>query len=180
MKTSKHNNEKYNLLMRTNHWVVAIIVIALVLIGLYLTYLMDTENPNFIKLIHLHKSFGIVIGVLMFLRLGTRIVSKVPSYPSNISRWEINTAFYAYMAIYALLFLMVISGYVMSVAGGHGVSFFGYDLPNLISLNIPLSKAFRLIHKLTAFGLIALLILHVGAVIKHYFVDKINLLNRII
>lgn len=157
----------------------AVIVMFMLGLGLYLEY-SNSLNPNMRELITLHKSFGIITGVFILFRILVRNISDIPAYSAGITPWEIKTARLTHVLIYALVLIMVVSGYVMSDAGGHGIQFFGYDIPHLLELNKPLAKICRLLHKLAAYLLIALLSLHVLAVIKHYFIDKINLLTRII
>ena len=76
---------------------------------------------------------------------------------------------------------MPLSGYTASAASGYGVSFFGIDLPTFFTeRHGEISHLAITIHVYGAYILTGLLILHIAAPFKHYFIDKINIFRRII
>jgi cytochrome b561 len=171
---------KYNLTMRIMHWVVGLIIICLLGVGLYMTSLPD-DHPNKWNFYNLHKSFGVTVLALILLRLLIRVCSIIPSLPEKISSVEKNLSKVGILIIYICMLVMPFSGYISSDAGGHGVKWFGYAMPNFfLEKNIELSSLAITIHIYVAYFLITLLLLHVFAPIKHLIVDKVNIYKRIV
>jgi len=81
-------------------------------------------------------------------------------------------------ALYGFMFLMPVSGYVMSTSYGLTVHWFGIALPKLLSVDKARGALFGDIHSFAGYTLIGLITLHVGAVILHFFKEKENLLRR--
>jgi cytochrome b561 len=80
-----------------------------------------------------------------------------------------------------MLFALPISGYIDSCAGGYHLTFFDYfDIPKLISINQELEKLMVIIHQISAYTLIGLLLMHIGAAFKHHFIQKDNILLRML
>ena len=74
-----------------------------------------------------------------------------------------------------------ITGWLMTSAAGLPVSFFGlFVLPNLISPNDHLMKLFQEIHKWLGYGLIATFLVHTSAALKHHFINKDDILRRML
>lgn len=167
---------KYHISIRALHWITAIIIIGLIISGLTVN-----DWPKGIRqyFYYFHKSFGMLILALVIMRLSCRIIFKAPKYPDKFSKLTVIMAKGGTYLLYALMIAMPTTGYLMSMGGGHGVSVFGFALPDLIGANKPLAKTAYGLHETFANLLIATIILHVSAVLKHYFIDKENLLKRI-
>ena len=79
------------------------------------------------------------------------------------------------------LILIPVMGYIDSSAGGYHISFFElFDIPKLIDKNEELMEFAKEIHEYLAFFLIGLLVLHIGAALKHHFIFKDNILIRML
>ncbi len=127
----------------------------------------------------LHKSFGVTIFGLVILRICIRLVSHTPGTPDTVRWYESMIEKLTHLGLYALMIALPISGYVMSVAKGHPVAWFGYLLPDFIGKHESIGHLFKEYHELLAYGIIGLISLHFIGFLKHYFVDKENLLKRI-
>jgi cytochrome b561 len=129
--------------------------------------------------INLHKSFGIVLGLLIVARLAWRLAHRPPAWPAGMPHWQQRAALWAHRALYACMVAMPVSGYVASNFSKHGVRFFGVllkpwgpDVPAVYGL-------FNGVHVVTAFLFVALIALHVGAALKHAWVDRDGVFSRI-
>ncbi len=143
-----------------------------------LDYLDDRKE----KLYILHKSFGVIIFVLVLIRIFFRITKKAPPLPNSMPKIIQFAAHFVQYLLYLLMILMPISGYLMSNFYGFPVIFFSKTLPNIVATNPELGKLFGEIHEFLGFSLIAILVLHIAGALKHRFFDikENNVLPRII
>jgi len=163
--------QKYHLSIRILHWLMATIIIAMLTLG----FLMDSRF-----LYDIHKSFGVTILILFFVRIAARNLTRIPPLPEQIAKRERILAKLGHYSLYALFLLMPISGWLMSNWAGHPVKLFGLDLFNLVEENKSLGKLAYKAHETFAYALIIITSLHVLGFLKHKIVDKLNLLGRIL
>jgi cytochrome b561 len=167
--------QKYPVPMRIFHWTISVLVICMLIFGFALANGMD-KWPNGGQLIGLHKSFGVLVLLLVILRLATRYNyrAQVPVLASTMPAYERYLAHSVHSLLYLFLFIMPVTGYLMSsfYSKSSGVAFFGIPLPVFLPKNDDLSHFFAEVHEIAAYCLIALLLLHVAGVIKHRFFDK--------
>lgn len=172
------NMQKYSKIFVIFHWVMAFLIIGLLALGFYMTF--DENNPNKMYFYNLHKSLGVMVLMLFFGRIINRFFGEKPPLPETINKYEAKLSVIVHFFLYSLMFLMPISGYLMSNSFGYPVNFFGHEMPFLIGKNIELGKVFAKLHWLFAVITISLLVLHIFGVLKHAFFDKKenNVLNR--
>jgi cytochrome b561 len=173
---------KYSLSSRILHWLMAAIIIFLLGLGIYMTEFLSKEASNRMEVYSLHKSLGVMILVLIFVRIINRLIYKAPALPQTMSKIEIILSNLAHLGLYFLMIIVPFSGYLMSNSYGYPVAFFGYELPFLIEKNFDLASIFSKTHEISAYSLLFLVALHLIAVIKHRFFDKAenNVLKRMI
>ena len=128
-----------------------------------------------------HKSVGLTIFGLAILRFVWRWISPPPGFPIAMPRWQIIAAKLTHYGFYGVLFAMPISGLVMSAAANYPVSYFGwFTMPNLVAPNDSLKELMEEVHE-TLFGvLVVLASLHIVAALKHQFVDRDDVLRRML
>jgi len=168
---------RYPLAMRSLHWLMAMGIIGMIVSGWYMAGL-DAAMANKYDLYPLHKSFGVLVIVAFAVRLICRIAAvrqdRVPAAPSVLRQWEKLSSHAAHMGLYLLMAAVPVSGYVMSGAFefGHGIDFFWTTLPDLVAKDKTLFDGAKWLHGPLAYGLSALVGLHIAAVIKHRFFDQ--------
>ncbi len=171
--------DKYPLLLRILHWVVAILAIAMIIVGLYMAELRD-EDPSRATFYSYHKSTGVLILVLMIFRVVIRVFSYIPPLPAKFLLIEKLFAKLGHYLLYLFLLTAAISGFSMSMLSGKGILFFGYKVPDFLPLDKATAGLMHTIHVTLPSFFIALIILHICATIYHYIKQKVNILNRII
>ena len=175
----RDSNNRYGLVTITNHWVTALIMIGMVILGLYMADL--PKGPDKGNLIDIHKSFGVLVLMLGVLRLSWRLLNPMPEAVGNAAPWLRKIARLLHKLLMALILLLPLSGWLMSSAGGHPVSFFGQStLPSLAAENKSVGDLVRDLHELLAWTLVTLLVLHAGAALKHHFVARDITLRRML
>lgn len=159
--------QKYVPLTRGLHWVVAVMVLATLPIGVIMLQeglARPTQNLLFI----LHKNGGVVLLVLVLLRILWRVLTPAPPPPPHLRAWQVRVAEGVHWALYALLLVMAISGYVRVRAGGFPVEMLdALGLPPLVPRSETLANFAKDIHANARFALAALVVLHIGAGLNH-------------
>jgi cytochrome b561 len=164
--------DRYGLVSRLLHWLMALLILAMIGIGAYMTDL-DKEDPLRAQLYTMHKEIGVTILVLAVLRILWILASRPPVLPAALQRWEIILAKSTTGLLYLLMLATPIVGFLMTNASGKPVSYFGlFDLPLLIGENHDLHEILEEVHGFLAFTMLALVGLHALGAIKHRFIDK--------
>ncbi len=161
------------------HWIMAAIIIGMVIVGL--TMVRIPVSLQKLKLFGWHKEFGILILALACVRAGWWFANRVPVLPASIPRWQAFAAHAVHFLLYCFMFALPITGWLMTSAAGLPVSVFGlFTLPNLISADENLRNLFVEIHTYLAYALIAVICAHVGAALKHFFINKDDVMQRML
>ncbi|ALG67643.1 cytochrome b [Beggiatoa leptomitoformis] len=159
------------------HWLMALLLFGLLGIGFYMADL--PLSPQKLQLYSWHKWIGVTVFLLVLLRLSWRLAHPAPALLSGMQSWEIYAAHGTHILLYGLMFAIPLSGWLMSSAAGFQVVYFGVlPLPDLVAKNTELKELFANIHGILNFILIGLVVLHIGAALKHQFIAKDNLLKR--
>lgn len=159
------------------HWLMAILITGLLVLGLYMTSLpIGVEK---LKFYGWHKAFGILVLMLACIRISWRLSNQVPTLP--VKHWEYVFARTVQLCLYILMVVMPITGWLMTSAAGLRPSFFGWFLlPALVGPNETLQHLFRNCHEYLAYTLMALIVLHVAGALKHHFIEKNDILRRML
>ncbi len=164
------------------HWLVALLVIGQWGLGLVMGEFVKDLELKF-DLFQLHKSIGFLIFVLVILRLIWRLVQPVPELPATMKPFERRLSHLSHWGFYIILLLMPVAGWVSAATSKIVVPtrIFGlFTLPNPLGPNPALHEFAEEAHELLAWLLLALLLLHVAAAIKHHVIDKDELLTRML
>jgi cytochrome b561 len=161
------------------HWVMALMILSAFALGLYMTELQ--LSPTKLKLYSWHKWLGVTIFLVAIARLLWRITHAVPRVPDSTPGWQRAAAAFTHWVIYALLIAIPISGWLMSSASGFQVVYFGMlPLPDLLHKDKALAEQLKVVHETLNYTLMALLVLHVGAALKHHLLDRDEVLHRML
>lgn len=164
---------KYPLRMRILHWSMAIIILGLIFVG-WLMMSMDENDPALGYLFPYHKSFGMLMLFAVVARLIVRARAQRPELPSGLAPWEKAGAKIGHALLYTLMIVVPLMGYSMSSSftQSDGVFFFGVFLPELLPKNDARFEVFEMLHRVLAYTLLAVIVLHVVGALKHRFFDK--------
>jgi cytochrome b561 len=175
----RNTQTQYGIVTKSLHWLMALIIISMLCVGLYMAGLPISEQK--LQLYGIHKEFGILVLMLVMFRITWRIGNIVPLLPASIPTWQKFAAHGVHWMLYGFMFALPITGWLMTSAAGLPPSFFGlFTLPSLISPNSALLNLFVDIHTWLAYGLIATFGAHVGAALKHHFINKDDVLRRML
>ena len=182
--------QRWGSLSKSLHWLIAVLILALGIVGLTMGEFPKT--PKYFWIYTMHKSIGITVLGLAIVRLLWRYTHKPPALPSNYKRWEQRASHWAHMALYGVMLLLPISGWLHDSAwkdaATHPMQLFGLvpwpRIGWIMSIE-PATKemlhdAFGLLHMVAAYLLYVLWVAHVGGALKHQFIDKDPELQRML
>ncbi|WP_343671726.1 cytochrome b [Paraburkholderia heleia] len=160
------------------HWLIAFGIIGLLALGLYMVGL-PKGLPLKATLINLHKSIGLTVFLLVLLRIMARAAHKPPPMPP-MRAWQRAAARTTQGLLYVAMVAMPLTGYLGSSFNRYGTRFWGIALPKWGWDDAALRERFFGLHEAIAWVLIALIVLHVAGALKHQWVDRDNLLARML
>ncbi len=128
-----------------------------------------------------HKSVGITILALALFRLAWRIKNPPPALPATMPAWQIRASHFSHWALYGLIIIIPITGWLMSSASAYSVSWFNlFQLPDFVAADPDLKKTFQDVHETLGKILALVATVHIFAALKHAMFDKDGVLNRIV
>jgi cytochrome b561 len=180
------------------HWVIGLLILGMFAFGYYMSDvpkdLPKVETLNLFDLgvynlqlsepvtprafyFNLHKSIGVTLLALIFIRLIWRITHTAPDFPATMQAWEKKLADAVHKVLYLLMLAVPLSGLLMAIFSKYGLLWFG--IPFIGGLDKPgLREFFQESHEAIGFVLLTLIVLHVLAAIKHKLVDKDEVMQR--
>ena len=174
---------RYSAVAITLHWLLGLGIVALFGLGVYMADL--PFSPWRMKLYNWHKWAGITLLALSVLRLLWRITHRPPALPAAITQampaWQ-NLAHHAtHHLLYVLFFVVPLLGWAYSSAAGFPIVWFGQiTLPDFVPADKALAELIKPLHELSAFALMGLASLHIAAALKHQWIDRDGLLERML
>jgi cytochrome b561 len=151
----------------TLHWLLALALLAQIGFGWFLGD-VPRGTPARTIYVNLHKSTGMVIGVLILLRVYWRLKHPAPPLPLSMPTWERVAAKWSHVLLYVCMIVMPVSGYVASNFSKYGVNFFNsIKLPPWGVENEAIYAVFNTTHMVTSFLFVALIAAHVLAALRH-------------
>ena len=172
---------------RLLHWGIAALILFQLGLGFWMVRIVTDVYQQF-NLYQTHKSWGFVIFTLALVRVAWRLANPVPGAPPGTSSLEAALARGAHLALYLLMLLMPVTGWLMASAsplqetyGLKNMVFTLFELPDPFQPGgKEIEAVFKSIHAWSAFGLAVILTGHAGAALRHHFVKRDNVLRRMI
>jgi cytochrome b561 len=166
------------------HWIIAGAIVLQILGGWQMEDLKGVEK---FAAFQTHKSLGLTILILSVARLLWRIANPPPALPEGMKAWEVFAAKFTHVAFYFLMIGIPIGGWIIISTAPYNIAtnWWGlFEWPRLPLADLPFRKALNEVaktgHGAAAWGVIGLLVLHVGAVLKHMFINGDNAASRMI
>jgi cytochrome b561 len=172
--------QRYTLPAILLHWLIAVLIAFGFGLGVTMVDIPGI-TPTKLKYFSWHKWVGVTVFMLACLRLLWRLTHAAPAYPASMPAWQQKAAHLLHGVLYLLIFAVPVSGYFYSLAAGVPVVYLGIvPLPVLIEPNDTLKPILKEVHYLLDMGLLAVVVLHVAAALKHRFVDRDGIVQRML
>ncbi len=167
---------KYGLLAKLFHWITFVILILQIPFGFYLVGLEFSDRR--IDLENIHILIGITVFYITLFRLVWKFFNSSPTEGNSFFKGQIFIAKVNHFLLYLSIFTITISGILKKLYMGERLNFlffkYGFNQDNFT-----LADTFYEVHIYANYLLIALVTLHIFAVIIHHVVFKDKILNKI-
>lgn len=179
--TLLHTPARYTFVAMGLHWVLGAALVAVFVLGVYMADL--PFSPQRLKLYNWHKWAGITLLALSAVRVLWRATHRPPPLPPSIQAampaWQQWAHHATHHALYLLFFLVPLVGWAYSSAAGFPIVFLGVlALPDFVPVSPALAEALKPLHKISAITMAVLVLMHIGAALKHQWIDRDQLLTR--
>jgi len=168
-------DKKYNTPAVVLHWLVALLIIGLLIVGWLMT---DLEKGSDLRkqVYNLHKSFGLIVFVLVLTRIYWRLISRVPE-PVEKNRYLAGLAHVAHLLIYILIAFVPLLA-LTAGSFNRGFDFFIWHWDPVFSIDKEWAHALMHWHGLLAYSLASLVGFHVLAALWHQFIRRDHIFRR--
>ncbi|MEL6913561.1 MAG: cytochrome b [Pseudomonadota bacterium] len=168
----------YPTISRWLHWITAVVVLLTIPVGVIMTtegLSRPVQNSLFIY----HKNVGVVIILLVLARLLVRAVTVSGPLPAAMPTWQRQAAAVSHGALYVLLLVMGISGYIRVTAGGFPIEMLNaLNVPPLVPRSDALADTAKWVHATVRFAIAAFILLHIGAALQHGLIKRDGVFSR--
>ena len=171
--------ERYTPAAIAFHWILAVLIIGNLAFGLTIVDL--PLSPQKLRYFSWHKWTGVTIFLIASARLLWRLTHRPPALPPAMKPWERRLAQLGHVLLYVLFFAAPLTGWLFSSATGFQTVYLGVlPIPDLIAKNKELAEVLKLAHHWINYTLAAVIVLHAAAALKHHFVDRDDVLARML
>lgn len=176
----RNSSSQFGMVSIVVHWLVAVVVFGLFGLGFWMVDLSYYDEwyrtgPD------IHRSIGILLLLVMVFRLVWRLLNPVPRPLDSHGRFEVLAAKGAHLLLYLLIFVAMVSGYLISTADGSSISVFNwFDVPSVTGQIKGMEDTAGLVHYWTTWALVVLAGLHGLAAVKHHLFDRDDTLRRML
>jgi cytochrome b561 len=172
--------ERYTRTAMTLHWLIALLIVAAFTLGLVMVDIPGF-TPTKLKYFSWHKWLGVTVLALAAARLLWRHRNRPPQHAPGMAAWQTRAADVTHVLLYILMFAVPLSGYLYTTAAGVPVVYLGlWQIPALFDADTALKGALKPVHYWLNMALAALVVMHVAAALKHHFVDRDDVLKRML
>jgi cytochrome b561 len=168
-------SRRYDLFTRTLHWIFASIIIYTMIAGFSLHIISNQALWKFVAM--LNMSLATCLIPLFPVRYIWSFFRPEVGLPISVSSTQSALAHLVHSLIYVLTATVLVSGILMTPDG--------YWFFNVIHLPTPFTKGpvvdhWFVAHKVSCYALALLVVVHIGAALKHHFVNRNSVLRRML
>lgn len=174
----KNTSSSYGIVTILFHWCIGIAIIGLLIVGFIMTSMESSVNKW--ELYSTHKALGVTVLLFVVLRFLWRLINIELGLPADLPSWQKTASKITHYLLYVFMFLMPVSGVLMSRFGGHEVNVFNLFVIPPLEKNPDLAGFFNNLHGVSAVVFASLIGMHISAGLYHHFIRKDNILLRMI
>jgi len=161
------------------HWLIFVLIACGFALAVYMVDL--PLSPQKLKFFSWHKWIGVTVFMLALARVAWRIAHPAPALPATVPAWQRHVAAVNLVALYVLILAIPPTGWLYSSATGVPTVYLGLvQLPDLLPKDKALAEQLKLVHVTLNFIMLTLVIIHAAAALKHHYVDRDDVLERML
>jgi len=175
----RNTAEHFGLVAKTLHWLTLILLIAAFTLAISMVNM--PLSPRKLEFYSWHKWVGVTIFLVVLLRLAWRLANPVPPQPAASPLWQRRLAALSHAALYTILIVMPITGWIMSSALNLPVVYLGLiHIPSPFGVDRALGETMKVVHLSLAVALLVLVAIHALAALYHHLVLRDDVLRRML
>lgn len=160
------------------HWTISLLFLFQFGIAIIMTEI-GKEDAYRELFFMLHKSVGVTILILALFRILWRKLTPLPDWPATMTDVDKKLFLFVEWGLYLVMFLMPLSGYVLTMAEGDGFKFFGlFAMPDWVGKSEVLEEIGEFLHKIISYLIVGLVGSHLTLVLRQHFNFKDDFLSR--
>lgn len=178
--TLKNTPDRWGSVSKSLHWLIALLILALGIVGLLMGELPKT--PKYFWVYTAHKSIGITVLVLVVLRLLWRLYAGAPRPVPGTPGWQERIASATHWLLYVMMFAIPLSGWLYESASGlRPFKLFGLlEMPKLVAPDERAAQLSHAFHEWGFWALILVVLAHAGAALYHHLQQRDATLVRML
>lgn len=177
--TNASNSDKYGALPIGLHWLMVLLLVA-VYASMELRGIFPKGSALYNGMKTWHYMLGLSVFTLVWIRLAVRLLGSVPAITPALPQWQMRFSHWMHVALYLLMMVLPLLGWLVLSAGGKPIPFFGLELPALIAENKANAKQIKDVHEAIATAGYFLIGLHAAAALLHHYWVGDNTLKRML
>jgi cytochrome b561 len=171
-------SDQYGLIAKGLHWLIALLIIALVGIGWWMVGL-SYYDPWYHDALNWHKSLGIIVLLIVTFKIIWSFIEKAPEPQASLSTFERIASSLMHSMLRLAMMIIPVTGYLVSTSEGAAIEVFNwFSFPVLLQINERARDIAIDIHYYFAYATLTLVVLHAVAALKHQFIDHKGTLKR--
>jgi cytochrome b561 len=180
-----HPDGQYTTVAKWFHWVTVVLMAVALSFGFVIKYIKTDPFATKLVFYAIHESAGLTILFVAIARLVWRRYNPPPKLPDHLPPAMRRTASAVHHALYAILIIQPIVGFLATNAWGFpmqgATAYLGLiDLPAVIGEAPALAKVLSWIHTVLGYSLVALLAAHIGGAVYHHAIRGDGTLMRML
>jgi cytochrome b561 len=173
-----NSEDHYKLPARLLHWVMAVLVLAMIPAGVLMVQ-PDIDRSLQNTLFIFHKNTGVLLLILVVVRALYRWKNPPAALPADLPDWQHRIAGLSHGALYLLLFIVPIAGYIRVKAGGFPIETLDWlGMPSLVPRSDAVAEVAKTVHYFAGLAIAAIVLSHIGAAAYHGIVRRDGVFSR--
>jgi cytochrome b561 len=162
----------FGLVSRYAHWIIAVLILALIPMGMFMS-ILPANSPDRGSFVAAHQTMGLLVLIFVVLRMAWLLRSPPAAFSSDLKLWERRLGHAVHVTLYGLILAFPLTGLFEMMCRGETVQFFGQAIPAFCTPNLEWSSVLAILHdRILPLIFYGTIFAHLGAVLKHHFVDK--------
>jgi cytochrome b561 len=170
--SATNESDRYGRVSRVLHWTIALLFLALIPMGIFASIIPEGTAYR-VEYYVVHKTIGVIVLALVLVRLIWNQKSKRPALDASLTSKERKLAHGAHIALYVMMIMIPITGFIMTSFHGAPTFFFAWELEPLWGFSKTGTIVWGMLHKyLLPYLLYIVLGAHILGALKHQLIDK--------